>query len=293
MRRRRLLVAAAAVILVGGPGLVWAAGSILAAPSNGPVPAPAPPGRVVRLTAVDGTAIAGSFWPGVRAQGPAVLLLHGINNDRTSLRRHAEWLNGLGYAVLAIDFRGHGASAAVERTFGWREAEDARAAFDWLKRGAPDRKVGVIGVSLGGAAALLGDDGPLPVEAMVLHAVYPDLRKAIANRIAQVAGSPVAIVGEPLLSYQSWPRYGIPPERIAPIEGLKRYRGSILIVAGSKDLSTTLEDSRRLYAAAPGAKALWVVDGADHVATSKLWTDDYRARVGSLFARTLGNPRGG
>lgn len=291
MGRRRLLAAAA--ILIAGPGLVWAAGSIVAAPRNHAVPAPAPPGRVVRLAAADGTPVAGSFWPGAATSGPAVLLLHGINNDRISLSRHAEWLNGLGYAVLAIDFRGHGASAAVERTFGWREAEDARAAYDWLKRQAPGRKVGVIGVSLGGAAALLGKDGPLPAEAMVLHAVYPDLRKAIANRIARVAGSPLSVVGEPLLSYQSWPRYGIAPERIAPVAGLRRYRGRVLIVAGSEDLSTTLEDSRRLYAAAPGPKALMVADGADHAETSKLWTAEYRARVRSLFARALGEPLGG
>lgn len=292
MRRRRLLVAAIAM-LVGGPGLVWAGGSIVAAPRNHPVAAPAPPGRVIRLMTADGSPVAGSFWPGADKSGPAVLLLHGINNDRTSLRRHAEWLNGLGYGVLAIDFRGHGASAAVERTFGWREADDARAAYDWLKREAPGRKIGVIGISLGGAAALLGKEGPLPAEAMVLHAVYPDLRKAIANRIARVAGSPLSVVGEPLLSYQSWPRYGIAPERIAPVAGLERYRGRVLIVAGGEDLSTTLEDSRRLYAAAPGPKALMVVDGADHVETSKLWTAEYRDRVRSLFATALGDPLGG
>jgi uncharacterized protein len=293
MGRRRLLAATAAAMLVGAPGLVWAAGSIVAAPGNHPVAAPAPPGRVVRLASADGTPIAGSFWPGAQRSGPAVLLLHGINNDRTSLRRQTEWLNGLGYAVLAIDFRGHGASGAVDRTFGWREADDARAGYDWLKRQAPGRKVGVIGVSLGGAAALLGKQGPLPAEAMVLHAVYPDLRKAIANRIARVAGSPLSIVGEPLLSYQSWPRYGIAPERIAPVAGLRRYRGRVLIVAGSEDLSTTLEDSRRLYDAAPGPKALMVVDGAGHVETSKLWTAEYRARVRSLFAVALGDPSAG
>jgi alpha-beta hydrolase superfamily lysophospholipase len=293
MRGRRLIAAAMAAALIGGSGLVWAAGAIMAAPDSYPVPGPAPPGRAIGLEAADGTAIAGSFWPAARGSGPAVLLLHGINADRTSLSDHVQWLNGLGYAVLAIDSRGHGASAAVERTFGWREAQDARAAFEWLKRDGPKRKVGVIGVSLGGAAALLGEAGPIPAEAMVLHAVYPDLRTAIANRIARVAGPALSIVGEPLLSYQSWPRYGVAPERIAPLAGLRRYRGSLLIVAGGQDLSTTIEDSRRLYAAAPGPKALWVIDGADHEETSKLWTDEYRARVRSLFARTLGDPRGG
>jgi fermentation-respiration switch protein FrsA (DUF1100 family) len=216
--------------------------------------------------------------------------MHGINNTRRLFDAKAKWLNGLGYAVLAIDMRGHGESGAVERTFGWREAEDAGAAMRWLRAKYPKRKVGVIGVSLGGAAALLGREGPLPADAMVLHAVYPDIRTAIANRIARVAPRPLARLAEPLLSDQSYLRYSIPPERIAPIEGLRRYRGPVLIIGGTADSNTTLADSRAMYAAAPGPKALWLIGGADHVAASNLWSEEYRIRVGRLFARTLGVP---
>jgi pimeloyl-ACP methyl ester carboxylesterase len=266
----------------------WIAGTLLSRPHSSVVPAPAPPGRVVRLVASDGVPIAASYWPGARPGGPAVLLLHGINNTRDRLRAQALWLHGLGYAVLAIDFRGHGESGSAARSFGLNEARDAAAALAFLRRGAPARKVGLIGISLGGAAALLGDDGPLPVQAMVLHAVYPNLRTAIVNRIARVTGRPLACLGEPLLSFQSWPRYGVAPGRIAPIEGLRRFRGPVLIVGGTADRDTTLADTRAMYAAAPGPKQLWLVDGADHVATSILWSDEYRRRVGAFFARGLG-----
>ena len=118
----------------------------------------------------------GSYWPGWAADGPAVLLLHGVRSSRAGFARHASWLNGLGYAVLAIDFRGHGGSGAVPRSFGLHEARDAAAALAFLRHEAPSRRVAVIGTSLGGAAALLGDNGPLPVQAMVLQAGFPDLR---------------------------------------------------------------------------------------------------------------------
>lgn len=269
----------------------WIAGTLLSWPHSSAVQAPAAPGRTVHLTASDGVPIAGSYWPGARPDGPAVLLLHGINNTRDRMRAQALWLNGLGYAVLAIDFRGHGESGAASRSFGLHEARDAAAALAFLRREAPRRKVGLIGISLGGAAALLGDEGPLPVQAMVLHAVYPDLRTAIVNRIARFTGRPLAHLGEPLLSYQSWPRLGVPPARIAPIEGLRRFRGPVLIVGGTADRDTTLADTRAMYAAAPGPKQLWLVDGADHIATSILWSDEYRRRVGAFFARGLsGDP---
>lgn len=274
-----------------GLALVWLVGSLVARPVNGPVSPPSEPGRMVRLLTVDNVPIEGSYWPGETPEAPAILLLHGINNDRSLFNRHSAWLRGLGYAVLAIDLRGHGRSGAVERTFGWHEAHDARAAFDFLEAQAPGRKIGVIGISLGGAAALLGKDGPLPAEAMVLQAVYPDLRKAIHNRLERSGSSMLASLCEPFLSYQSYGRYGVAPGRIAPIEGIRRYRGALLVVGGTQDDATRIEDSRALYAAAPGPKSLWLVEGADHVETSKLFSSAYQARVRCLFDRTLGEPR--
>ncbi|MGZ8359084.1 MAG: alpha/beta hydrolase [Allosphingosinicella sp.] len=259
------------------------------APANSAEPPP-PPGRVVRLAASDGVPLVGSYWPGARRDAPAVLLLHGVNSSRASLTRHAIWLNRLGYAVLAIDLRGHGGSAAVSRSFGLLEARAAAAALAFLRSDAPARRVGLIGTSLGGAAALLGGDGPLPVQAMVLQAVYPDLRSAIANRIAQRLGRPLASLGEPLLSYQSWMRYGVSPYRLSPLVAVRHYRGPVLVVGGMADRSTTPAETRRLYLAVPGPRALLLLEGVDHAGAGSVWNADYRRRVRAFFARNLGEP---
>lgn len=287
LRRFALALAALALILLAG---AWGAGTWLTWPHGAAVPAPPPPGRVVHFQASDGVAIAGSYWPGRRPDGPAVLLLHGINNNRDRMRAQSLWLHSLGYAVLAIDFRGHGESGAAPRSFGLLEARDAAAALAFLRDGAPRRRVGLIGISQGGAAALLGDGGPLPVQAMVLHAVYPDLRTAIVNRLARIGSRTVAGIFEPLLSYQSRPRYGVWPDRIAPIHGLARYRGPVLIIGGTADRDTEVADTLAMYRAAPGPKQLWLIAGANHVAVSILWSAAYRARVAAFFAATLGPP---
>lgn len=289
MIRRRYLWAFIALCLLALAG-VWAAGSFMSRPANSAVPTPPAPGRIVQLVASDGVPIQGSYWPGLEEHSPAVLLLHGVNGSRANLTRHAVWLHGLGYAVLAIDFRGHGGSGAVSRSFGLHEARDAEAALAFLRRGAPDRRVGVIGTSLGGAAALLPDDGPLAVQAMVLQAVYPDLRSAIANRIALRLGRPLALLGEPLLSYQSWLRYGVPPSRLAPAAAIRRYRGPVLVIGGGADRHTPAAETRRLYDAAAGPKELWLLPGVEHAGAGWIWTDEYRRRVRVLFARSLGEP---
>jgi pimeloyl-ACP methyl ester carboxylesterase len=253
---------------------------------------PPPPGRPVRLAASDGVPIAGSYWPGATPEGPAVLLLHGINADRDMFAEQALWLHDLGFAVLAIDLRGHGASGAAERSFGWNEGRDAAAALRFLRAHAPKRRVAVIGSSLGGAAALLGEGAPLDVETMVLHAVYPDIRTAIANRIARFSFPAFALLAEPLLSYQSHLRYGVGPERIAPIEGIRRFKGEVLVIGGSEDRSTTADDTRALFrAAASQTKQLWLLPGTDHAAATRFWNEEYRRRLLSLLRRTLGDPR--
>lgn len=278
------LAVAAPILLLG------VLGSLVAMPRTRVMPAPLAPGRVVSLTTTTGVRIEADYWPGRTDAAPAVLLLHGIHASRAMFGAHAVWLNALGYAVLAPDFRGHGGSAAVARTFGWREAEDAAAAFDFLRHANPDRKIAVLGISLGGAAALLGQSGPLPADAMIVQAVYPTLRTAIANRVAKYAGGWAVRIGEPLLSFQSWPRYGVGPHRISPLAGLRRYPGPVLVIGGTRDLDTPVADTHSLFAAAPGPKWLWLVDGANHVETCGLWTDAYRTRVGDFLRQTIGAP---
>lgn len=231
-----------------------------------------------------------SYWPGASPDAPAVLLLHGVDASRAAMLPTARWLAGLGYAVLAIDFPGHGASSDATRSFGWHESRDAAAAFGWLRTRQRGAKIAVIGISMGGAASLLGEHGPLPADAMVLQAVYPDIRSAIRNRIATLLGRLPARVLEPLLSMQARPRLGIWPGAISPIDRIGQVRAPVMVIGGMEDRSTPPTETRALYAAARAPKSLWLVAGHDHGATSVLSDDAYRRRVGAFLARTISAP---
>ncbi|MCI4680273.1 alpha/beta hydrolase [Rhodoblastus acidophilus] len=279
------LAGAAALLLAGS----WFAGEITVRLRRKPPDLqPGAPARDLLLRATDGTAIATTFWPGAEAGAPAVLLLHGLYDSRADFVDHARWLTDEGFAVMAIDFRGHGRSGAAPHSFGWSEALDARAAFDWLRREQRRAPIGVLGVSLGGAAALLGPEGPLPCDALALQAVYPDIRRAARNRVAAFLSRPVAVLLEPLLSYQSIWRFGVRPERLAPIEALARFNRPVLIVGGGADRFTPPEETREMYDAAPGPKELLILEGLDHDETSHVTTDGYRNAILHFFRSTLG-----
>ena len=290
MMWRRTVSIGIAVPLVLGLALSWMMVSAMVRPQASHAAPATPPARDIVLTSTDGLSIAATYRPGRTPTSPAILLLHGNGASRAMMAENAAWLAGQGYAVLAIDFRGHGDSAQRSRSFGVFESRDAGAAFAWLRREQRGAKIGVVGISLGGAAALLGAGGPLPVDALVLQAVYPDIRRAVRNRMIAVAGTVAGYALEPLLSFQAPLRFGVWPGTIAPIAALRRYRGPVLVIGGGSDLYTPPEETRALYAAAPGSKQLWIAEGLDHAAVSHVRTPAYRERLLGFFVRHLGKP---
>jgi pimeloyl-ACP methyl ester carboxylesterase len=90
-------------------------------------------------------------------------------------------LHAHGFAVLLFDFQAHGESPGRRITFGHLEAMDAAAALDFLEQRLPRERVGAIGASLGGAAAVLADP-PLRVDALV----------PLTNRLRAAAAGPRA-----------------------------------------------------------------------------------------------------
>ena len=289
---RRWSIIGMALLLLG-LGASWLVGSWLVRGHAGSVAPAVAPTQDIRLTASDGISIAGTYRPGCSADAPAVLLLHPKGGGRTTMAGNAVWLSARGFATLAIDLRGHGQSTITDLSYGLHESRDARVAFNWLnarQRGAP---VALIGSSLGGASALLGDDGPVPADALVLQAVFPTIHDAIFNRIAFRVGHVPALILEPLLSGQTWLRIGVPPSRLSPIDAVARYHGPLLLIGGAQDEATPPGEVRAMFARANRPKAIWFAPCFDHAATAGIETPAYRARLLSFLTGAIGAPRCG
>ncbi len=275
------------VALVLGLAGVWAIGTLLTSSTNRSVKAFAPPARAIRIASEPGIRLAASYLPATAPTAPAILLLHGNGGHRGDVESTAQWLAADGYTVLAIDFRGHGESSPAGKSFGWFEARDAHAAFDWLRAHHPHSRIGVIGFSLGGAAAVIGPQGPLQPDALILEAVYPDIRHAIYNRIAAHAGWLPATIVEPLLSYQSWLRFGVLPDAISPARALANVRAPVMIVGGGADCYTPVEETESLYGAVRVDREIWLLDGLSHDQVVAAQSGAFRARLLSFLDRHL------
>lgn len=279
----RALVLLAAVLLVTIAISYFAIG-LLAAP-NAAVIGPPPPdlkAESVGFQSQSGSYIRGWFIAG-KGDAPVIILMHGIRANRLSMIDRARFLAVAGYSVLLFDFQGSGESPGEQITFGYLEAMDARAAVRYVRGRLPGAKIGVIGSSLGGAASVLGDR-PLQVEGLVLEAVYPTIEEAISNRLALRLGHAGRHLA-PLLVSQIDTRLGVDPKNLRPIERMLDIGCPLLLVAGERDDRTTLEESQRLFRAAPEPKEIWIIKDASHVDFHRHAPAEYEARILGFFSQ--------
>ncbi len=285
-RATRWLLGGALVIVTIIAAGSWGFATLLVKPVNHRVVMPADfPAQRVEI-AGDGHTIAGS-WRDLGGNSPVVLLLHGFRGDRSSMVPRARVLLDAGFSVLFIDQQAHGETPGKIITLGWRESKDVRAARDWIGARAPGRRIGVIGVSLGGAAVLLGDQ-PVGFDAVVLEAAYPRLSRALDNRIGIRMGWARKLLA-PLLLVQIEPRLGVTPAQLEPIRHIATLGAPVMIVGGARDAHTTEEETRELFAAAAEPKQLWIVAGAAHQDFSRFDRAGYEANVVAFLRRHLGD----
>lgn len=285
MRRKLLIICALLGLLTFFAG-IWVAGSVLSAPahqSTGTLPSDLV-GRSVEFQSESRATIHGWFIPGKKDAG-AIVLMHGVRANRLSMLDRARFLSRAGYSVLLFDFQAHGESTGKHITFGHLESRDAQAAIGFLRANAFDEKIGVLGISMGGAATLLSSP-PLEVNAMVLEMVYPTLNQAISNRLKMRLGGWAGYL-TPLLTWQFQPRLEVDAEVLRPIDYVGRIRAPKLFIVGEEDQHTTIEESRQIFNAASSPKELMAVDGARHIDLYPIAKREYEVRVLKFFGQYL------
>lgn len=203
------------------------------------------PFQDLQIRTMDGETLH-AWWlehPNARGQ---VVFFHG-NGGNLSL-----WLDILvemrhrGFSVLAVDYRGYGASTGRASEKGlYRDAEATISVFSerFRKRGIPTI---YWGRSIGGPVAAHAIRVTRP-DALVLEAAMPDVRSVLRT-------NPVLWV----LSFLS--SYRFPTSRL-----LEGYDGPLLVIHGDTDSIVPFNGGRRVFDLAPTRRKTFVViRGADH-----------------------------
>ena len=286
-RKRRLQLIG---VTLAGPfglaALVWLTGTVLSWPALrqvGALPGDLP-GEAVSFPSDSGAMLKGWLIEGEPGRG-VVVLMHGLRGNRLQMLERARLLNRQGVGALLFDFQAHGESHGKQITFGYLESRDAQTAVQFARARWPQERLGVLGISLGGAAAALADP-PLSVDAMVLEMVYPDIHRAIENRMARYLGNWARGL-TPVLEWQLQPRLGVGTETLRPLVCVPGLRAPKLFIVGERDRHTPLHESQELFQAACEPKELWVVAGAQHEDLLRVAGAEYERRMTAFFQHSL------
>lgn len=223
----------------------------------------------------------------------AIIIAHGVGGCRgkeftVGSHQLLEHLVECGFTVLVLDLRGHGASSPAPMTYGLSERHDVLGAVDWLiKRGYAPGAIGVLGVGMGGVAAIGAAYTEPAIGALVLDSVYADFSSMMRRHFH---------------SYSRLPRVWLPGAllvgrlltgaRLAQLHpaALLQTLGPrpVMIVHARGDGVVPIEDAQAL--ARSGSGLLWLTGGASHLGSFAADQQAYCQRIEQFFSAALTEP---
>ena len=207
-----------------------------------------------------------ALWvAGPTPQAPLLLYLHGArrNVERSAFR--IRQMQALGFAVLAIDYRGFGRSTD-ELPSEASVAEDALASWHWLEARYPGRARFIFGHSLGGAIAVQLATEVKDAKGLIVEGTFTSIPAVFESM--KWGWLPL----EPLIT-----------QRFDSGGKIGRVNVPVLVVHGDADSLIPSSLGRALYDRASAPKRFVLVEGGTHYSTNGVGQQQYRAALHELF----------
>ncbi|WP_176215392.1 alpha/beta hydrolase [Sporomusa malonica] len=224
----------------------------------------------IRLQSRFGYELIGTFILNPRPSNKTIIFLHGISATQAMGMHYVEMYLNEGYNLLIYDSRSHGASSGACTTWGYYEKYDLDQWIDWLLERNPQSTIGVHGVSMGAATALMHtalNEPSKRVKFYIADSPYSDLTKLITQKIITYTQSQyplwihILVKCASLVSYfQSDFLY----EEVSPIKNLTNVTTPILYLHSEADVIVPVEMSRELYEATNGYRELHTFPNIKH-----------------------------
>lgn len=204
-----------------------------------------------------------------RSNGNAVILLHGLGDNRVGMTGYADLLVGRGFSVLMPDARAHGASGGDLVTYGLLESDDIHRWLDWLVQNDHPGCIFGLGESMGAAELLQSLRSESRFCAVVAESSFANFREIGYDRIGQSFGTGPWL-GRTLLrpilecafAYSAW-KYRFHFGQASPENVIAETRIPVFLIHGQNDSNIPVRHSRLIARRNP-AVVLWEVPNADH-----------------------------
>jgi uncharacterized protein len=253
---------------------------------------------------LDGIRLAGWYIPAHGIAHGTVIIVHGIDGNRSDMLPRASFLVRDGYNAFLVDLRGHGQSAGDYAGPGYTESLDILGAVSYLRRRGQKGPIVVMGHSYGAVAALYAASQSEGIAAVIADSAYISFedmtRRAttllsedpersfwerLGLRLARFRAAEWAVIPIYYLRTGVWYDSRKADSRLAiPRIGQR----PILFIAGARDKICPPENAELMYKAALSPdKELLIVPNANHDSTYPTDPQLYQSTVLHFLEKAL------
>jgi alpha-beta hydrolase superfamily lysophospholipase len=246
--------------------------------------------RDIEIAARDSTVLRAWFMRPEQPNGDAVILLHGVGDNRMGTYGYGKWLVQRHYAVLMPDARAHGSSGGELATYGLKESDDIHRWVDWIEAADHPHCMFGLGESMGAAQLLQS----LPKEsrfcAVVAESPFATFREVAYARfgrqfhtgpwVGRTIFRPAVDVGFLYVRFH----YGMNMEAASPERAIIGTKIPVLLIHGMQDTNIPPYHSDLIQANNPSSVTVWKVPGAVHTQAHKAAPQEFERRVLEWFA---------
>jgi uncharacterized protein len=219
----------------------------------------------------------------------AVILLHGVADNREGVAGYSVMFLKAGYAVLLSDSRAHGESGGAIASYGVMERSDVERWAAWL-RPHTNGCTYLFGESMGAAIVLQAMTVTPGLCAVAVESPFSTFREIAQDRIVQETGigrSFSRIAGKPMLEaaflYVRL-RYGVNLADAQPKTSVASSGVPALLIAGDADRNIAPRHAFAIMRTAPPQDVLWEVPHADHGGAVRVAGAEFERKVLGWFA---------
>jgi len=236
------------------------------------------------ITTPDGVVLRGWILRGHRGNGDAVIVLHGLGDNRIGMTGYAQLFLAHGFTVLMPDARGRGVSGGPLATYGLIERNDIHQWFDFLQAKEHPRCIFGMGESMGAAELLQSLSVGTRFCAVVAESPFATFREIGYDRMGQpfhlgpwVGWSVLRPVIEVAFLRARW-KYGLRLWDVSPEDSVEASKVPVLLIHGQVDSNIPVRHSRMIHVLAPETE-IWEVPGADHCGAISAAPREFEERV--------------
>ena len=243
------------------------------------------------ITAPDGAILRAWTIRPSSPNGDAVILLHGLGDNRIGMTGYAQLFLADGFTVLLPDARAHGTSGGPLATYGLLERNDIHQWLDFLQAEDHPRCIFGFAESMGAAQLLQSLDTHPHFCAVAAESPFSTFREIAYDRM----GQPFHLgpwVGRTILRplveiafLRARLKYGLDMQQISPEDSVAATSIPVLLIHGELDSNIPVRHSRAIHTRAPKAE-LWEVPNAGHCGAISTAPEEFEKRLLIFFSRS-------